>query len=531
MAVKESGHERMSGVLLHVTSLPSYGGVGDFGPAAYAFMDFLAEAKQRLWQVLPLSPTGYGSSPYSALSAFAGNPLLVSLEKLVTDGWLAQERIERLPGHNGAADFGAAMLLKLPLVEEAAGNFLDQSTDEQRAGFHAFCEENVAWLTDYASFTVLRRRFGYVSWHEWPEEYAQRKSDAMTALLTEAARELAVEQAVQYFFNEQWRALRAYGSARRVQVLGDVAIFVNYDSADVWTHPEMFELDERGRPIRVSGVPPDYFSATGQRWGNPLYKWGLLKERGFDWWVARIRRALALYDSVRLDHFRGFEAYWSIAAEDETAINGQWVKAPGLELFQRLREVFGELPFIAEDLGLITAQVNELREHFGMPGMRILQFGFADRSSHLYLPHRYVPNTVAYTGTHDNNTTLGWWRDDIGDQERENVRAYLGEIRHDGEIVWAMMRAAAASVANLCIFPLQDVLHLGSEARMNKPSGTNGNWNWRYDLNGLHPDFARKLADLMAVTDRDGYEEPKLGEEAGKPTGEMQLKAELGATV
>ncbi len=504
MSIEISRPERLSGILLHVTSLPSYGGVGDFGPAAYAFVDFLHAAKQRLWQVLPLSPTGYGSSPYSALSAFAGNPLLISLERLAQDGWIEWDRIQGLPGHEGPADFGEATRLKLPLVEEAAANFLDRATPEQRLPFQKFCNENISWLPDYAMFTVLRRRFGYASWNEWPAEFAHRKHDSLTGMLTESGRELAVEQAVQFFFDQQWCALRSYCTKRDIRTLGDVAIFVNYDSADVWTHPEIFELDEQKQPLRVSGVPPDYFSATGQRWGNPLYKWGLLQERGFDWWVARIRRALTLYDSVRLDHFRGFEAYWSIAADEETAMNGQWVKAPGYELFDRLKAGFGDLPFIAEDLGLITPEVNALREHFGMPGMRILQFGFADRGGHMYLPHMFVPNTVAYTGTHDNNTTLGWWQHDATAIERANVQTYLQDVHNDGDIVWAMIKTAARSVANLCIFPLQDVLHLGSEARMNTPAAGLGNWTWRYSSNALHPDFATKLAALMEMTDRDG---------------------------
>lgn len=515
MSTAAATQDRLSGILLHVTSLPSYGGIGDFGPAAYAFVDFLAAAKQRLWQVLPLSPTGYGSSPYSALSAFAGNPLLISLERLVHDGWIAGDRIGGLPGHDGPAAFGEAMRLKIPLIEEAAANFLDHSSDEQRAHFQKFCQDNVAWLPDYAMFNVLRRMHGYVSWNDWPAACAHRDDDALSALLTSHGRELAIEQTIQYFFSEQWGALRAYCASRDIRILGDVAIFVNYDSADVWTHPELFELDEQLRPIRVSGVPPDYFSATGQRWGNPLYKWGLLRERGFDWWVARIRRSLALYDMVRLDHFRGFEAYWSIPAEEETAIHGQWVKALGHELFQRLREVFGVLPFIAEDLGLITPEVDELREHFGMPGMRILQFGFSDRGAHLYLPHRFVPNTVVYTGTHDNNTTLGWWREDTSENDRANVQSYLQTIQHDNDIVWALMRAAARSVANVCIFPMQDVLHLGSEARMNTPSASTGNWAWRYVSNALHPDFAIQLAKLSEMTDRDGYVPPK-------PEGEGQ---------
>jgi 4-alpha-glucanotransferase len=529
MSGEVNNQERLSGILLHVTSLPSYGGVGDFGPAAYAFADFLASAKQRLWQVLPLSPTGYGSSPYSALSAFAGNPLLISLERLVLDGWIAQDRIKGLPGHDGAADFEATTRFKMPLVEEAAANFLDNMSEEVRVRFQRFCQENISWLPDYAMFNVLRRSFGYASWSDWPEEYARRKHDALTTVLNERGRELAVEQAIQFFFNEQWCALRGYCAERKIRVMGDVAIFVNYDSADVWTHPEIFELDEELRPKRVSGVPPDYFSSTGQRWGNPLYKWGLLKERGFDWWVARIRRSLTLYDIIRLDHFRGFEAFWSIPAEEETAVNGQWMKAPGQELFERLKDVFGQLPFVAEDLGLITPEVDELREHFGMPGMRILQFGFTDRGGHLYLPHRYVPNTVVYTGTHDNNTTLGWWRDDCGEVEHANVQTYLQTIQTDGEVVWAMIRAAARSVANVCIFPMQDVLHLGSEARMNTPSAGAGNWTWRYSLNAVHPDFATQLAALMEMTDRDGYEKPTEGVEAGKPVEEASKRAEAGS--
>jgi 4-alpha-glucanotransferase len=497
--------DRMSGVLLHVTSLPSYGGVGDFGPAAYEFVDFLAAGKQRLWQVLPLSPAGYGSSPYSALSAFAGNPVMISLERLVADGWLAEERIEGMPGHDGPADFDAAATIKVPLIEEAAANFLDQARDDVRARFQKFCQDNMSWLPDYAMFNVLRRQFGYQCWIDWPADYAQRKHDALTTALTEHGRAMAIEQAIQFFFDQQWCDLRGYCKAHDVRIMGDVAIFVNYDSADVWTNPNLFELDEQGRMIRVSGVPPDYFSATGQRWGNPLYKWGELKERGFDWWVARIRRSLTLYDMVRLDHFRGFEAYWSIAAEEETAVNGQWVKAPGLELFQRLKDVFGELPFVAEDLGLITKEVDELREHFGMPGMRILQFGFSDRGAHLYLPHKFVPNTVVYTGTHDNNTTLGWWRNGATAEEREHVQTYVGPVERDEEIVGAMMRAAAASVAQLCIVPMQDILHLGSDARMNTPSEGAGNWTWRYRRDALREEFAVGLADLMVMTDRDGY--------------------------
>jgi len=504
--------DRMSGVLLHVTSLPSLGGVGDFGPAAYEFVDFLAAAKQRLWQVLPLNPPGYGSSPYSAVSAFAGNPALISLERLANEGWIARDRVEEWARLVKPADLQAAADRKQPLIEEAAGNFLDRADDAARARFQKFCQENMSWLPEYASFVVLRRRFGNESWNQWPEEFALRKHETVAALLTEQGRELAVEQVVQFFFHEQWCALRAYCAERKIRILGDLAIFVNYDSADVWTHPELFELDEKGQMVRVSGVPPDYYSATGQRWGNPLYRWDVLKERGFDWWVARVRRSLALYDMIRLDHFRGYEAYWSIAADEPTAIHGQWVKAPGLELFQRLQDVFGALPFIAEDLGLITPEVDELREHFGIPGMRVLQFGFSDRGAHIYLPHQYVPNTVAYTGTHDNDTMLGWWRSGATAEERAHVQRYLQPIERDGEIVGAMMRAAARSVAKLCIFTMQDILCLGSEARMNTPANRMGNWSWRYEAGAIPTEMAGHLAELMEMTDRDEVEAAKVVE-------------------
>jgi 4-alpha-glucanotransferase len=501
--------DRLSGVLLHVTSLPSMGGVGDFGPAAYEFIDFLAAAKQRLWQVLPLGPTGYGSSPYSGLSAFAGNPILISLEGLVSAGWLASDRLWGLPGSEGPADFGVAWDQKMPLIYEAAANFVDHTDDNQRADFLRYCEQNISWLPDYAMFNLLRRRFSYRTWNEWPEEFALRNQQTLSETMNECGRQLALEQAVQFLFNQQWNALREYANSRDVRILGDVAIFVSYDSADVWTNPEIFELDEQRRMIRVSGVPPDYFSATGQRWGNPLYRWDTLRDRGFDWWVARMRRALALHDMVRLDHFRGFEAYWSIAAEEETAINGQWVKAPGNDLFQRLKEVLGNLPFVAEDLGLITPEVEDLRERFNMPGMRILQFGFSDRGSHVYLPHQYVPNTVAYTGTHDNNTTLGWWRGGATSEEMANIETYLGPLASDTDIVDAMMRTAARSVANVCIFPMQDILGLASEGRMNTPAAGHGNWTWRYSKDALRPEIAAGLAKLMEMTDRDGYVAPK----------------------
>jgi 4-alpha-glucanotransferase len=499
--------ERSSGLLLHISSLPSYGGIGDFGPAAYDFADFLAAAKQRLWQVLPLSPTGYGNSPYAALSAFAGNPLLISLEKLAEDGWIAAQRLGGLPGHAGNVCFEEVEKHKWPLLVEAAKNFLAHHDDQQWVRFQRFREENAFWLLDYARYTVLRQRFSLGAWSSWPREYAHRDPDALLQLQQESRDELEVQQAIQFAFDEQWKALRAYCAQREIRFIGDVAIFVSYDSADVWTHPELFELHEDLSPIRVAGVPPDYFSATGQRWGNPIYKWDVLEKRGFDWWVDRMRRAHVLYDIIRLDHFRGFEAFWAIPAEDDTAIHGEWVKAPGAALFKTLRDQLGELPLIAEDLGLITREVDALREKFDLPGMRVLQFGFSDRAAHNYLPHRYVPNTVVYTGTHDNDTTLGWWQHGITGSERNAVYLYLNPAPND--VVWALIRAASTSVADVCIFPVQDVLVLGSEARMNTPATPENNWTWRLAPDALRADQAYGLAQLAELTDRDGWVEPQ----------------------
>ncbi len=497
--------ERSSGILLHITSLPSYGGIGDLGPAAYEFADFLAAGKQRLWQVLPLSPTGYGNSPYAALSAFAGNPLLVSLEKLADWGWIDGERISGLPGRSGNIRFEEVAQKKMPLLAEAARNFLhrrhETNLSEQWARFEGYCKENGTWLNDYARYNMLRRRFNGAGWNTWPKEYAYRHPKSLARLEKEQGEDLAVEQVIQFAFDEQWTALRQYCAQRGIRFIGDVAIFVNYDSADVWTHRDIFELNEDLSPIRVSGVPPDYFSETGQRWGNPLYRWNVLEQRGFDWWVDRIRRSSSLYDLIRLDHFRGFEAYWSIPAEDDTAVNGKWVKAPGAALFSRLREAIGELPFIAEDLGLITPEVDALREQFNLPGMRILQFGFSNRGAHNYLPHRYEKNSVAYTGTHDNDTTRGWWENGATAVEKAAVKAYV----HPGSegAVWPLIRAAATSVADICLFPLQDILELGSEARMNVPSRSGDNWGWRCPERALTPALAKKLALLTEVTDRD----------------------------
>lgn len=492
---------RSSGLLLHISSLPSYGGIGDFGPAAFAFADFLAEAKQQWWQVLPLGPTGYGNSPYAGLSAFAGNPLLVSLEYLSDWGWLEGEAIAGLPGHAGNVDFDEVMARKVPLLETAAQWFLAEKPGDQWTQFEKFRKENAAWLPDWALYSVLRRRHNNACWNQWPEPLARREADALAHARQELAGEIAIAEAIQFAFDEQLAALRAHCAGRGIQLLGDIAIFVNYDSVDVWTHPELFELDEKLAPVRVAGVPPDYFSETGQRWGNPLYRWDVMEARGFQWWVERVRRAQCMYDAIRLDHFRGFEAFWAIPAEEETAVKGEWIKAPGIALFERLRSELGELPFIAEDLGVITPPVIAMRERFQWPGMKVLQFGFGDREARKDLPHRYERNSVVYTGTHDNDTTRGWWENGATPLEKATIQTYLHPREHN--VVWSLIRAAAASVADICLFPVQDTLNLGAEARMNTPALPKGNWCWRCPEGALTPELARGLASLTEVTDRD----------------------------
>lgn len=496
---------RSSGVLLHISSLPSYGGIGDLGPAAHEFVAFLASARQHIWQVLPLGPTGYGNSPYASSSAFAGNPSLISLEFLRDWGWIDEDRIAGLPGHSGNVNFEDVELRKLPVLYEAACNFLDRGPhtpelSDQWRQFQAFCRQQAGWLDDYALYAEMRRKFNTGDWREWPDPLRRRDLQALADFTAQNSRALAQEQALQFAFSLQWNQLRDTAARSAIRILGDVAIFVNFDSADVWVHPELFELDEDLNPIRIAGVPPDYFSPTGQRWGNPLYRWNVLVEYGFGWWIDRIRRAAGLYDIIRLDHFRGFEAYWAIPAEDETAVNGEWVKAPGLELFRALERALGPLPLVAEDLGLITPEVDALRQEMRMPGMRVLQFGFGNKGAHIHLPHRLVPGTVVYTGTHDNDTTQGWW-EKASDAERQAVETYIGPVGN--RPAWPLIRAAQTSVAELAIFPAQDALELGSEARMNTPSVATGNWSWRAPQACWTDELAKRLSALAEVTDRD----------------------------
>jgi 4-alpha-glucanotransferase len=502
--------ERSSGVLLHISSLPSYGGIGDLGPAAHEFVTFLAAARQHMWQVLPLGPTGYGNSPYACSSAFAGNPYLISLEYLAEWGWIAAERIAGLAGRSGNVDFGQVEACKLPLLYEAAGNFLDHGPHEpqfamQWRAFGEFCRAQQGWLEDYAFYAQLRRVLGTGAWTAWPEPLRRRDPQALAAFAAEHERALAEEQLLQFAFATQWNNLRTAAEGSGIRILGDVAIFVNMDSSDVWVHSELFELDAELKPVRVAGVPPDYFSATGQRWGNPLYRWDVLQRRGFDWWIERIGRARELYDIVRLDHFRGFEAYWAIPAEEETAIHGAWVKAPGLKLFRALEATLGPLPLVAEDLGIITPEVDALRQALGMPGMKVIQFGFSDKGAHIHLPHRYTADTVAYTGTHDNDTTVGWLSTAPA-AERIAAETYVGRVpvvKSTPLQAWPLVCAVAASTAEIAVAPAQDLLELGSEARMNTPAVAYGNWSWRAPEDCWTPQLAERLASLVEVTDRD----------------------------
>ncbi|HET7873381.1 MAG TPA: 4-alpha-glucanotransferase [Terriglobales bacterium] len=490
--------ERSAGVLLHPTSLPSPGGIGDLGPEAYSFAGFLGRSGFSLWQVLPLSPPGMGNSPYSAISAFAGNPLLISLERLAERGWMGKDLLKNPPPHRPRIDFEEVKAYKLPLLRKAAQNFLEHGgSDSPR--FEDFKREHAWWLEDFVLFDVMRQVHKGATWNLWDSGLARREPEALHKFGVEYQPELEAERAVQFAFLEQWRALRHYCRDLGVKIMGDVAIFVNYDSVDVWRYPEMFYLDENLQPTVVSGVPPDAFSDTGQLWGNPLYRWDVCRAHNYDWWAHRMGWALETCDLVRLDHFRGFESYWEVPASASTAVKGRWVKGPEDDLFNALRERLGDLPFVAEDLGYITPEVHALRNRLGVPGMKVLQFGFGDPGAHIYLPHRFEPNCVVYTGTHDNDTTVGWWAM-AGQEEKRHALEYFGAAE-DG-MHWAFIRGALGSVARLAIVPLQDLLGLGSDARMNTPSLRDGNWGWRVAPGALTAELERKLAALSEISDR-----------------------------
>lgn len=490
---------RASGILLHPTSLPGPHGIGSLGAEAYAFVDFLAAAGQSIWQILPLGPTGYGDSPYSALSAFAGNPLLICLERLVEAGDLDTGDIAGATIPDGAVSFGFVHGFKGRLLQKAARRFREEASSERRAAFDEFCFRQAWWLNDYTIYRALRQHFEGHAWNSWPAEIRQREEGALRHWGERLANPIDAEKYAQFVFFEQWFALKAYANSRGVRIFGDIPIFVALDSADVWANPQLFHLDGEGQPTQVAGVPPDYFSATGQRWGNPLYRWERLAADGFAWWLDRFRWNLTQADLVRIDHFRGFEACWVIPAEEKTAINGRWESVPGADLFQILTEALGNAPIVAEDLGVITAEVDALRDRFGFPGMKILQFAFDAGADNPYLPHNFQRNCVVYSGTHDNDTTAGWWQA-LERKEQKAVQAYLGNSGRD--ISWDLIRLAMASVADLCIFPLQDVLGLGSEARLNTPGRPDGNWSWRCPPRALTAGLQQRLAELCRTFGR-----------------------------
>ncbi len=492
---------RASGVLLHPTSLPGSPAIGDLGPAATRFIDFLAAAGQTYWQVLPLGPTGYGDSPYQCFSAFAGNPLLISPQKLAAEGILDASAIAaNEPWPIGRVDFGRVIPWKRALLRAAFDRFRAEANATQRAAFDRFCQEAAAWLDDFALFMALKDEHNGAPWWEWERPLRQRAPDAIRAASDRLANAIAEHRFQQWLFFRQWRELRDYAQERGVRLIGDIPIFAARDSADVWANPHLFYLDDDGNPTIVAGVPPDYFSATGQLWGNPLYRWDVMHETGYAWWIERFRAIFRLVDVARVDHFRGFEAYWSVPAHETTAVNGRWNPGPGAAFFQAVIDALGELPIIAEDLGFITPAVAALRDQFAFPGMKVLQFAFSTDGRDPYLPHNYQPNCVVYTGTHDNDTTVGWFTGSSTAEERAFVRRYL---RRDGsDIAWDLIHLAWLSVADTAIAPMQDLLRLGTEARMNLPGSLGGNWQWRCPPDALADDLAQALRDLTDLCNR-----------------------------
>jgi 4-alpha-glucanotransferase len=488
---------RSSGVLLHPTSLPSRFGIGELGVEAYRFIDFLVESSQQLWQVLPLGPTGYGNSPYASFSALAGNPLLISLKQLQEQGLLTEEDFADLPEFPvDSVDFEQVMKTKIPLLAQACENFKEKASPIQQKEFIAFCETKAHWLDDYALFMAIREAHEGASWHTWERNISKSHPEVLQQWKERLEGEVYFHKFLQFEFFRQWSKLKEYANSQGIQIIGDIPIYVAHDSADVWAHPEIFCLDEEtGEASLMAGVPPDYFSETGQLWGNPVYKWEKLQQDNFAWWVQRFQSLLEYVDIIRIDHFRGFEAYWAVKRGETTAVNGEWIKAPGEEFFQVLNDKLGKLPIMAEDLGIITSEVEELRDRFDFPGMKILHFAFGGGPDNPYLPFIYPRNCVVYTGTHDNNTTVGWFNQ-ISEHEKESVVRYLGTVSPEG-IHWDLIRLALGSVANQAIIPMQDLLGLGGEAQMNFPSKAEGNWGWRYQPGAITKELSDRLKTLI----------------------------------
>lgn len=503
---------RASGILLHPTCLPGPFGIGDFGPEAFAFIDFLKDAGQKLWQVLPLNPTGYGDSPFQCFSAYAGNHLLISLQKLLERGILEAADLSDKPHFpEDSVDFGSVIRWKSGVLTKAAARFQSSASGEDRRAFEEFCSKNTLWLPDFALFMACKEEQGGVAWNKWPSDIAQRTPAALNGARSRLNEAVFTVQYWQFEFFRQWKEVQAYAHQAGIRIIGDLPIYVALDSSDVWTNPQYFQLSANGQPLKIAGVPPDYFSATGQCWGNPIYRWDRLQQNGYRWWVERFRAALQLYDAVRIDHFRGFEAYWEIPGEETTAIHGNWVKGPGGDFFAALEREFGDLAIIAENLGVITPEVESIRKRFRFPGMAILQFAFGkDPQGPSFRPHNYERELAAYTGTHDNDTTLGWWNssgatdsirspEDVA-KEHAFARSYLN--LKDEPIQWVMIRTVLSSIADLAIIPLQDVLGLGSQARMNLPGTAKGNWRWRFGQGALTAGLARRLREMVELYDR-----------------------------
>ncbi len=498
--------QRRSGILLHPTSLPGRFGIGDLGDAAYRFVDFLAQAGQSYWQMLPLSPTGYADSPYQTLSAFAGNPMLISPEKLVDAGHLAAADLESAPPFpNERVDFGSVIPYKTNMLNRAYVNFQAGATAQQRDGFVRFCDEQSAWLDDLALFMALKEAHDLRPWHEWEPEVAARQPEALARWKESLAGRIENQKYRQWQFFEQWLALKRYANERGVRIIGDIPIFVSMDSADVWSNPHLFHLDERLRPTVVSGVPPDCFTETGQLWGHPLYRWDVMAQDGYAWWIARFRAAFTQADVMRIDHFRGFHNYWEVPAGEKTAINGRWVRSPGADLFHAVTAALGQVAIIAEDLGGFDAAsragVDALQAKFGYPGMKVLQFAFGSGPTAPFLPHNFIRDCIVYTGAHDNDTVAGWYRVTSREAERDYARKYLG---CDGsDIAWDLIRLAWASVAHTAITTAQDLLSLGHEARMNLPGSVGApNWCWRLRHGALTGEVAARLRELTAIYER-----------------------------
>ncbi|MBE9061731.1 4-alpha-glucanotransferase [cf. Phormidesmis sp. LEGE 11477] len=493
---------RASGILLHPTSLPGRFGIGDLGRHAYEFVDFLEATQQTLWQILPLGPTGHGNSPYMSYSAMAGNPMLISLDRVQEEGLLHTD--ELMPSQFfpiDRVDYDQVSAFKLSLLWKAAERFKQAASEETKAAFSRFRVEQASWLDDYALFMALKGSNGGVPWSEWNDAVAGRDADALNRARVDLATDIFFHEYMQFEFYRQWCAIKTYANQRGIQIVGDMPIYVAHDSADVWAYPQKFMIDpETRQPSQMAGVPPDYFSETGQLWGNPTYNWEVMQADGFDWWMRRIQSLLGFVDLIRIDHFRGFEAFWAVPEGQDTAMHGEWVKAPGIEFFEKVEADLGQLPFLAEDLGLIDEAVEALRDRFDFPGMKILQFAFGSDHLNPYLPYNVSQNSLIYTGTHDNDTTVGWY-EKAGDFEKQRIATYLGAF-DPISVHWGIIRLAMSSVANQAIVPMQDILGLGSQARMNTPGVGEGNWGWRYSEAMLTPTLKTYLKDLTELYGR-----------------------------